>query len=66
MIDCYLDKIFCPFWEQCKNGWSCDKAMTKEVRGEMIRSDAPYASFFEKPSCFNQRGINDENDNSTI
>jgi hypothetical protein len=53
---CFRDKTFCPYWESCINGKTCDRAITPEVIADGVKwwksDDFPMAMYSEKPSCF--------------
>lgn len=56
----FKDMTFCPFWEECKDGEKCDRALTDRVReqasewwsGFMSDDPAPIACYTERPRCF--------------
>jgi len=52
----YKGKIFCPFWKLCKNGNTCDRALTKEVEDAAAKwwggEDAPISLDYDFPDCF--------------
>ena len=60
---CYKDMTFCSFWEECKEGKSCPRALTEKVEieadrwwlsfhGSTIKNGAPICQFVKKPECF--------------
>ena len=56
---CYKDRTFCPFYLKCKDGFTCDRALTPVVKiaaydwwGGM---DAPIVIYADKPKCFKQK-----------
>ena len=54
---CYRDMTFCPFWEKCKDGHECKRALTDEVKAGAKRwmpsiKDPPISIFTDKPECF--------------
>jgi hypothetical protein len=49
---CYRDMCFCPFYDGCKEGGECDRALTDEVKGNAKLSGLPIDIFTSKPSCF--------------
>lgn len=52
----YKDKTFCTFWEECKYGVICHRALTLEERKEAKlwwgNEDVPISVFLNKPNCF--------------
>lgn len=55
---CYRDTTFCPFHETCRGASECGRALTPEVKESAAKwwgsSDAPIATFVEKPECYEQ------------
>ena len=53
---CYRDRTFCPYWEKCKDGVGCSRALTQEVKDGAIKwagSGYPLVSVFaSQPECF--------------
>lgn len=60
---CYKDKTFCPYYDFCTLGRTCDRALTKEVKedayawwgaavGEAKRMEAPLSIYVRPPECF--------------
>jgi hypothetical protein len=61
---CYRDLTFCPFWDTCKLGDVCGRALTQHIKDEAAKwwgEEAPIAEFKEKPVCYEQFLIRDEN-----
>ena len=61
MTICYMDKTFCKFYKDCKDGDGCVDALTEEVKQSAkkwwegfnsINPTPPIASHADKPSCF--------------
>lgn len=58
----YKDKTFCPYWEFCKHGKACERALTDKVKADAKAwwqmetkgksSDAPIATHVKIPTCF--------------
>ena len=48
----YKDMTFCPFWEKCKKGKDCRRALTKELVNEAERYGLPISRFMDKPEKF--------------
>jgi hypothetical protein len=65
---CYRDRTFCPFWEECKDGKDCTRALTPKVYEDAKKwwgffkteGDPPIAYWAEKPECFKDKGETDE------
>lgn len=55
---CYKDMTFCSFYKDCKEGLTCGRALTEEVRKEAKKwfgsDDAPICQFVHKPDCWKQ------------
>ena len=51
-MECYKDMTFCPFWVQCKNSLTCERALTKKVAVAAIEFGLPVAQFTKRPECF--------------
>jgi len=49
---CYRDMTFCPFWEECKEGETCHRALTKEIQYKADKLSLPICTFVDKPDCF--------------
>lgn len=61
---CYKDMTFCDFWKDCKNGETCNRALTDDVREKAkewtqdIFKDSKndpvslICIFTDKPKCF--------------
>ena len=66
---CYRDMTFCPYHLLCKNGHTCERAMTKEVYEGANRwwgrSGAPIAYYGELPECFVRKFEGGEDENSS-
>lgn len=56
MVLCYKDMTFCKYYETCKDGKKCHKALTPEVRKKARewwgKETAPISVFAEKPECY--------------
>jgi len=52
----FRDKTFCPYWQACTKGATCDRAITPEVIVDGTEwwgsEDFPIAMYTEKKSCF--------------
>jgi hypothetical protein len=53
---CYRDMTFCPFWEDCRDNYECERALNNYV---LMRAyewwggpGAPICRFSEKPDCW--------------
>ena len=52
---CYKDMCFCPFYEDCRGGESCDRALTMDVMEDAECRDLLISRFAAKPECFLER-----------
>jgi hypothetical protein len=48
----YRDMTFCSFHEHCKDGKTCQRAMTDEVMKKANEIGLPICRFTNKPDCF--------------
>ena len=60
---CYKDMTFCSFYKDCKDGETCERALTDEVKADAKNwgdswgcDDTPICEFTEKPECFKKGG----------
>jgi len=58
---CYKDMTFCSYWEECKDGKNCNRALTPEVFenatkwwGLISKNPVPICQFSEQPDCFKE------------
>jgi len=55
---CYKDMTFCPFWDDCKQGEKCDRALTDEVCADAMAwwqgQDPPICQYTDKPECWEE------------
>lgn len=53
---CFRDRTYCPYWTICKNGQSCNRALTDNVKAAAERwwgkPGAPICVYSEAPECF--------------
>lgn len=49
---CYKDKTFCPHYLICKNGDTCNRALTPEIIQQAEKSGLPIARYTDFPDCF--------------
>lgn len=56
MAICFKDSCFCTFYEKCKKGKECDRALTPKVLedAEKWMKNAPICQFVDKPECFEE------------
>ena len=51
----YKDMTFCSFWESCKDGKKCFRALTKEVQENAEKwwgsKEVPICQYVDKPDC---------------
>jgi len=52
---CFNDMTYCSFFEWCKNGKRCFRALTKKVKDNAMRADMGIAVFVDKPDCFEEK-----------
>lgn len=51
---CYKDMTFCQYYETCKSGVHCSRALTPEVKDGADEYDLGISQFAEVPDCFSQ------------
>ena len=51
---CYRDRIYCPFYETCRDGDTCERALTPLVVGQAQEwmDNPPISQYTEKPECY--------------
>lgn len=51
---CYKDMTFCSYWNQCKNGSICQRALTPyvEIMAQKVR--LPICQYTDKPECLKE------------
>ena len=51
---CYRDKTFCTYYQICKNGYNCDRALTNKVKKEASEwmKNPPICVYSDFPECF--------------
>jgi len=55
---CYKDRIFCPFFGDCKNGETCPRALTDKVIASakewhgLRKGEPPIDQYASAPECF--------------
>ncbi len=53
---CYRDMTFCNFYQICKNGYNCERALTGKIQDDAKKwwgkDGAPIAVYSEYPDCF--------------
>jgi hypothetical protein len=54
-IPCYKDKYFCPFFESCKKGEECDRALTPDVAEDEEAYILGISAYPNKPECFEDK-----------
>lgn len=55
MMVCYKDITFCRFWEECKIGKECYRALKPNVKKRAEEIKLPICEFAEYPKCFMTR-----------
>ena len=49
---CYRDMTFCSYWQDCKDGNDCHRALTIEVQNNAETNNLDICQYAEKPECF--------------
>ena len=53
---CYKDRVFCQFWQNCRDGHICKIALTPKVIKDAEEwwgnNEPPIQTYSEKPVCF--------------
>ena len=52
---CYKDKTFCNYYEDCKSGKDCKRALTDEVKEKAEIAKLLVCIFAEKPECYEDK-----------
>jgi hypothetical protein len=50
----YKDMTFCPFWEECRDGPECPRALTKDIYQRAEAIGLPVSRFVTEPECFRE------------
>ena len=45
---------FCRYWETCKKGGDCHRALTDEVVANAARAKLPISQFADEPDCYEE------------
>ena len=62
---CYRDRTFCPFFEYCEDGDTCERALKPDVYEAAHSINLPISSFVAPPiDCFKHK-LNEENKSSS-
>ncbi len=48
----YKDRCFCGFYDRCKQGQHCSRAMTEELIEEAEEFGLPIACYASEPECY--------------
>jgi len=51
----YRDMCFCDYWEGCKDGEGCIRALTQDVWVKAESIGLPVDRFMENPICFKEK-----------
>ena len=67
----YKDRTFCPFFNSCKAGYKCDRALTQWVKQKARMAEANILMYNYYPECYCDNTLIDNNkckqvDNTTI
>jgi hypothetical protein len=63
---CYKDITFCRYYQNCKKGKDCFRALTSEVKEKaqkwwsLENGEAPICEFAEEPECYELIGDKNE------
>lgn len=49
---CYMDKTFCKYYSNCKEGHKCDKAFTPGVKRHATQCGMYVSQYVAKPDCY--------------
>jgi len=52
---CYKDMAFCSYYEECKDGDSCERSLTEELIRDVNEFCPLLCRFTKKPSCFKKK-----------
>lgn len=52
---CYADRTYCPFWNDCKRGSDCRRALTEAVKDRANKSGLPICVYVDKPQCIQEK-----------
>lgn len=70
---CYRDSTFCDFFEKCKKGNECPRALNKEVLDGAFawwgKPGAPICKYVDRPKCFENKAegtVFNESDTLTV
>ena len=56
----YMNKTFCPFYEECENGEECKRALTPDIRIEAEREGAEVEEYDTEPVCFEAWAVDED------
>lgn len=54
---CYKDMTFCQFYENCKNGEKCFRALKDEVKKDAEKLGLLISRFTDLPGCYKEKSI---------
>jgi hypothetical protein len=49
---CYKDKTFCPYHLLCKDGHTCEDALTRDVFDKAQKAGLDISQYVNYPKCF--------------
>lgn len=49
---CYKDRTYCPFSILCRDGYTCDRALTDKIKKDAEKFGLPISQFNDFPECF--------------
>ena len=50
----YRDMTFCSFWDKCKHGNGCFRALTSDVIDRANKGNRNICQYADRPSCFEE------------
>ena len=48
----YKDRTYCPFGILCRDGYTCDRALTDKIKKDAEKFGLPISQFNDFPECF--------------
>jgi hypothetical protein len=49
---CYRDRTYCPFYNSCAKGPTCNRALTEEIEYKAQAAGLRVCRFIDHPECF--------------
>ncbi len=63
---CYRDMTFCGYYEDCRKGKTCHRALTIAVRNAAQSNHLPICQFGEHPDCYKEKEADNEPDSPAV